>query len=144
MRLLLATGDYEQDRISHEDLIYTCVVIYLAHWVMQGIFYIFLMLLGGDIWKNHRNRDIISRLAVDTFAMLICTILGYEAFVDLGGFSGLTKGSAYERVSFFLLIFSHLWFISCTSIILLLNDYYCFKWDILLRQLGMPSSIMTE
>lgn len=98
MKFLFETTDYEQTNASFENMACTCVVIYLSLWVLQGFLYIFFTLLGGDIWKSHRNRDIMSRLSVDTIAMLICTILGYEAFVDLGGFSGLTKGTAYERV----------------------------------------------
>jgi hypothetical protein len=99
MKLLFETADYEQSSYTSEDLIYTCVIIYLAHWVLQGVFYILLTLIGGEIWKSHKNRDIISRLAVDTSAMAVFCILGYEAFVDLGGFSALSKGTAYDRVS---------------------------------------------
>ena len=103
MKLLFETADFEESSYGTEDLIYTCVVIYLAHWVLQGVFYILLSLIGGEIWRSHKNRDIISRLAVDTTAMVVCCILGYEAFVDLGGFSALTKGTAYDRVSRFSL-----------------------------------------
>jgi hypothetical protein len=102
MKFLFATADYEENTYSLEDMVSTCVVIYLAHWVLQGVAYLFLALLGDRvIFSTHKNRDIISRLAVDTTAMLICCILGYEAFVDLGGFASLTKGTAYERVRFF-------------------------------------------
>jgi hypothetical protein len=99
MKFLFLTADYEENTYLLEDMICTGVVIYLAHWVLQGIVYLLLSLLGDKaIFSSHKNRDIISRLSVDTIAMLVCCILGYEAFVDLGGFSSLTKGTAYERV----------------------------------------------
>jgi hypothetical protein len=143
MKLLFETADFEQSSYSNEDLIYTCVVIYLAHWVLQGVFYILLTLIGGEIWRSHKNRDIISRLAVDTAAMFVCCILGYEAFVDLGGFSALTKGTAYDRVS--SPPFSPSSFCSSSSIFIthLPNGYYYSKWDILSRRLVMLSFTKT-
>lgn len=93
-----------------KEIILSCILIYISLWLLQFLLYFILKLIGGEIWNNKKNCDIIARLSVDTISMIICCILGYEGFISLGGFQSLTIGNAYERVSFFISSFLLIYF----------------------------------
>ncbi len=98
MKFLLSLEDFQQNSFSNEDILYTCGIIYLSLWITQGFFNLLLAMIGGELWNTHRNRDIIARLTVDMIAMAMCSYFGCEGFFQVGGFSSLTTGTAYERV----------------------------------------------
>lgn len=98
LRLMLDEQDFEQTSYSVPNLAFTCSCIYISLWVVQLSLNFAMALFGGDICGNAKSRDVISRLLVDAIAMFLCCIFGYQGFVSLNGFAGLSEGTAYDRV----------------------------------------------
>lgn len=95
---MIKVEDFEQSAYSFNNLAFTIFCIYISLWVLQFSLYYAMAIVGGDICGNSKSRTTISRLSVDAFAMYLCCVFGYQGFVALNGFAGLSEGTAYDRV----------------------------------------------
>jgi hypothetical protein len=98
---LLVSGDDFVTHGSHENLIFSGVVLFITLYSLEISTSFILSLIPASVLKEPGVKRKIARNLNECAAMVVMSWLGYVAFVDLGGFQSAALGIANDRVSLF-------------------------------------------